>query len=92
MSGTYSPAEGIFIGRPPCGSCGANWHLHHDGACPEPYRPSSLVAALGELADAVRAGNPIRVFAARGEVQRLMGHRPQGEGHCTCCTALVDTA
>jgi hypothetical protein len=25
---TYLPQEGVFPGRPPCASCGANFHLH----------------------------------------------------------------
>jgi hypothetical protein len=25
---TYSPREGVFVGRPPCANCGANLQLH----------------------------------------------------------------
>jgi hypothetical protein len=83
-----------------CGTCGAAQGLHNmvTGACPTQYRPDTLAQAMRELDAAVlRKGAMLhptteatdRVFAARGEVQRHLGHRP---GTCapTCagCTLL----
>lgn len=44
-------------------------------ACPTPYRPGGLQAAADALRSAYRAGDANRVFAARGDLQRLLGHR-----------------
>lgn len=69
---SYRPAEGIYVGRPPCGECGAAARLHGaTGACPLAYRPGSLEEARRELERAVEAGDPAAEFVARGEVQRL---------------------
>lgn len=57
--------------------------------CPEAYRPSVLTDAITALA---AANDRQAVFAARGEVQRLMGHRPAGAEHCAACWALTHTA
>ena len=77
---TYQPQPGIFVGRPPC-HCGAAYRLHgNEGACPSPYRPDTLAVAIHDLRRAVAAADTSRIFAARGDVQRLLGHRP---GTCT---------
>lgn len=83
--GTYTPAAGVFPGRPPCATCGAAYRLHRAGVnetgeqytlpCPAPYRPSTLERAEEELAAAEASGDQARIFVARGELQRL-GGRP----------------
>jgi succinate dehydrogenase/fumarate reductase-like Fe-S protein len=76
-----------------CVSCGAPRAAHDytTAECPELYRPAVLADAVRELTAARAAERPDRVFAARGEVQRLLGHRP---GTCTpmClgCVALLE--
>lgn len=91
-SDTYAPVDGTFVGRPPCASCGASFHLHQpsgsvvdgklrqrlfDGGtpllCPQAARPDSLEAARRVLEDAEASGDAARIFAARGDVQRLEG-------------------
>lgn len=57
--------------------------------CPEAYRPTGLVEAIAALA---AANTTPAIFAARGEVQRLMDHRPAGAEHCAACWALVHTS
>ena len=85
---TYRPAEGIFVGRPPC-LCGAAFLLHGYGslrmrlaqdkagqlACPSIYRPATPDDAARELEAAQASGDPARVFIARGDLQRLTGQR-----------------
>lgn len=76
----YQPAEGVYVGRPPCGLCGAAYRLHRSsggwpGACPEAWRPESLERAQRELAAAQASGDTAAEFIARGDVQRL-GGRP----------------
>lgn len=98
MGTMYEPADGVFVGRPPCGNCHAAARLHVDDRCPEPAaRGNDLTTWLRLLADAMVAGDRARVFTYRGEVQRLMDHRPvpQGPGevpHCAACNALRVTA
>lgn len=58
-------------------------------ACPTAARPGSLAGAMQQLLAATIAGNATAVFSARGEVQRLMGHRPLGAAHCAACAALA---
>lgn len=70
---TYEPQQAVGPGRPACANCGAAYRLHHDGTCPEAYRPGTLQAAQDELAAAVASGDEARVFVARGEVQRIGG-------------------
>lgn len=81
---TYQPAEGVFVGRPPCVNCGAAWRLHEPVArpgaagvlrCPVAYRPDTLDAANRALDEAIASGDQARIFAARGDVQRLGGPR-----------------
>lgn len=70
----YRPMSGVFVGRPPCDICHAAYRLHEpDGTCLQQYRPDSLEQAETELAEALRSGDPARIFVARGEVQRLKG-------------------
>lgn len=45
--------------------------------CPAHYRPGDLTAAYRDLQRAVDAGDPSRIFVARGEVQRLGGDPDQ---------------
>lgn len=49
----YRPAEGVFVGRPPCAECGANFNLH---------RPTTIGAGATstQLASAYRHGVPLR--------------------------------
>jgi hypothetical protein len=55
----YSPAPGVFVGRPPCAECGANVQLHRP---PAEYLPATLVGhhitsrGLGKL---LAAGVPL---------------------------------
>ena len=70
---TYTPLAGVFVGRPPCALCAAAYRLHTDGACPEKYRTESLAEAQREHDAAILAGDPVREFIARGEIQRLGG-------------------
>ncbi len=73
----YSPLAGVFVGRPPCALCGAAHRLHHDDeTCPEAYRAQTVAEAERELDAAYRSGDQVRVFIARGEVQRLRPRRP----------------
>jgi hypothetical protein len=80
--GTYAPQEGVHVGRPPCATCGANYHLHRVVGrwrlCPEAYRPSTMAEAQRELSQAVAASDPVAEFVARGNVQRLAGRRYDG--------------
>lgn len=73
MSATFAPR---VLQRTHC-VCGAARVAHHPEtlACPEAYRPGTMAEALRELAAAQASGNSVRVFSARGEVQRLLGHR-----------------
>lgn len=84
-----------------CANCYALQALHSmaTGACPERYRPDTLAEAMRELAAAQAAGQQGRIFAARGEVQRLAGHRivdcpggTEGQSLCAGCTVLAVTA
>lgn len=69
-----------------CADCGAARHLHTAaGDCPVAYRPDTLADALRELAAAQAAGDPARIFVARGEAQRLHGRRHTG---CATCRLL----
>ena len=70
---TYRAQEGVFVGRPPCAECGANYHLHRDGVCLAAWRPTTPAEAQRELAAAEASGDPTRVFVARGDLQRLEG-------------------
>ncbi len=81
---TYEPQHGVHVGRPPCVHCAAAYRLHHDGPCPVPYRPETLTAAVRAL----REAKPGATFAARGDLQRLLGrgHEPDG---CVGCEALA---
>jgi hypothetical protein len=58
-------------------------------ACPTAARPDSLAGAMQQLLAATLAGNATAVFSARGEVQRLMDHRPLGADHCKVCAVLA---
>lgn len=99
----YLPAPGVYVGRPPCSECGAAYHLHgpaHLSAaqraaasvegrlpCPSSWRPSHLEEALAQLRT---ANDPAAIFTARGEVQRLLGHRPGTcLPLCSACEALL---
>lgn len=84
---TYRPADGVFIGSPPCAECGAHYFLHGPAAvtrderrrlanagrlpCPTPYRETSLERAQARLAEAEASGDDAAIFTARGDVQRL---------------------
>lgn len=57
-------------------------------ACPTQARVGSLESAIDALVAAQRGGDQTRMFAARGDVQRLMGHRPEKPTHCAACLAL----
>lgn len=55
--------------------------------CPTAYRPPTLQEAVANLERAREHGNTALVFAARGEVQRLLG-RDHGADDCAACRAL----
>jgi hypothetical protein len=80
----YQPnTSQVFVGRPPCVNCGAAYRLHAQTIglqCPEPHRPSTLAEAQQALEEAQRAGDDTRIFAARGDVQRLGGVLPPVDG------------
>jgi hypothetical protein len=90
VTGTYQPQPGVHVGRPPC-TCSAAYRLHHFAPggvtrtlCPTQARlTSDLTAAVAELER--RPGS----FIYRGEVQRLMDHRPAMADHCAACAALA---
>lgn len=84
---TYSPQAGVHVGRPPCATCGANYHLHRAGTCPAAYRPDSLQAAVSALSAAQGRHDPAATFAARGDLQRLLGRAHTWDG-CIGCQAL----
>lgn len=90
---TYQAQQGVFVGRPPC-TCGAAFRLHAaDGTCPTAYRPSDLAAAVADLRRLVGvAATSSDLFVARGNVQRLLGHR-QGACAplCEACDVLYAT-
>lgn len=73
MVSKYLAAQGVFVGRPPCETCGAAYRLHRFGACPEAYRPTTQDEAQRLLERAEHNGDAERVFVARGELQRLRG-------------------
>lgn len=85
----YVPAEGIFVGRPPCANCGAAYRLHANsgrgwpGACPEAYRPTTPEEAQRGLNRAEQSGDAEAIFIARGEVQRL--HRDEPDCGLASC-------
>jgi hypothetical protein len=84
--GTFVPQP---LHRTHCAGCGAARVAHHHTthACPTPYRPSTLADAMREFEAATAAGDQNRIFAARGEVQRLHGSRhPIPE--CAVCRML----
>lgn len=87
MTTTYRPQPGVHVGRPPCAECGAAYRLHRDGACPTAYRPGTIEAAVRELEGAIARKDPAAVFAARGDIQRLMGRGHHWDG-CAGCRAL----
>jgi len=81
---TYSPAPGVYAGRPPCAHCGAAYRLHRATLvagvggvlrCPEAYRPATLEVAQRELAEALARGDEAGIFVARGNLQRLEGRK-----------------
>ena len=81
----YVAQEGVHVGRPPCAECGVAARLHRDGACPVAARLTDHldVAVTRLLADPDD-------FVWRGEVQRLMRHRPSADqDHCAACAALA---
>lgn len=45
--------------------------------CPAAYRPTRIEEAQRALAQAEASGDPVRVFAARGDLQRLTGRRSE---------------
>jgi len=67
MSGTYVPAEGIYIGRPPCAACGANFHLHRpaEGAVAG-LLPRGRITGRG-LAKLADAGAPLECPRREGD-------------------------
>jgi hypothetical protein len=71
-----------------CAECGAArpTHDYATGECPTAYRPDTLGEALRELAAAHAARDQARLFAARGEVQRISGHHV---GECTTSVATT---
>jgi len=85
----YSPAPGVYAGRPPCAHCGAAYRLHRNpilderpleqheprDPCPVAYRPATLEAAQRELAEALARGDDAGIFVARGNLQRLEGRK-----------------
>lgn len=99
-TGYFTPnpgAEGRY-----CRDCGASQRLHgYDPVrtdpwgkplrpCPEAYRPTSMDRALVELQAACSAHDAAAVFAARGNVQHLLGHRPGTcLPMCDPCDALL---
>jgi len=88
----YAPQRGLFVGRPPCFHCGAAYRLHHkadDGtlACPTRWRPSSLRVAVDALEAARERGDQAALFAARGDIQHLLGRGHAADG-CIGCEAL----
>ena len=113
-SSTYVPQAGAHVGRPPCATCGADFHLHRPEAdlvpgprfqvtgrglgkladagaplfCPEPYRPDTLQAAVSALQTAQGRHDPAATFAARGDLQRLLGRGHTWDG-CIGCQALT---
>lgn len=81
---TYRAQSQVTAGRPPCAECGAAFRLHlAGGACPVAYRPDTLEVARRELAAAESSGDQARIFIARGEVQRLIGRRPDDDHAAT---------
>lgn len=76
---TYDPVPGVYVGRPPCVVCGAAYRLHRAGGstlvCPVAYRPATIAQALADLRGAMTRDDANELFIARGEVQRLTGHR-----------------
>jgi hypothetical protein len=94
----YEPAEGFFGGsRPPCANCGAVYRLHRGvtmgtDKIEHPECPAQ-VRLTDRLTDAVellrRADDPGKAFMYRGEVQRLMDHRPIDPAHCPACAVLL---
>jgi len=92
----YTPVDGVFVSRPPCARCGAAARLHmlsrsgELGPCPTAWRPGTAAEAEAELRSALASGDEARVFAARGNLQRLTGRciecglpRAAGEA-CSC--------
>lgn len=55
--------------------------------CPTAYRPDTLGTAVAAMADAATRHDPAGVFAARGDIQRLLGRGHQWDG-CIGCRAL----
>lgn len=60
---TYSPAEGTYIGRPPCANCGANFHLHR-------LRASGPAVSGATLANAHERGEALVCPTERPEPAR----------------------
>jgi hypothetical protein len=85
----YIPAGTIGAGRPACARCGAAYGLHGSILlsraaratlaargqlpCPHPFRVDSLAVAQRALDRAEASGDASRIFAARGDLQRLQG-------------------
>lgn len=82
---TYEPSPYVSVGRPPCIACGAAHRLHTGPrlSCPTRYRPPDLPAAIAAL---WTARDPVARFTARGDIQRLLDHRP--DDGCEACVAL----
>jgi hypothetical protein len=70
---TFEPRDETPDGRWFCAHCGTNARLHGrvDQRCPQAYRPATVEEARRQLELAEAAGDPARVFVARGEVQRF---------------------
>lgn len=76
MAQTFSPKP---FQRTHCQHCHAarTSHSYADGSCPQQYRPPTLADASRELMAARASGDQARIFAARGDVQRLGGNADQ---------------
>lgn len=56
---TYQPAPGVFVGRPPCAACGANFQLHRP---PVEQLPATVVGRQvtgAQLARLLERGVPL---------------------------------
>jgi len=55
--------------------CGTLRHAHDDitKECPTLYRPDTIERAEDEMRAAQASGDLVRIFLARGELQRLRG-------------------
>ena len=92
---SYEPDPAIIgTAWPACVHCHAARRLHIAGACPTAYRPGHLETATAALRVALERRDQAAIWVARGDVQRLAGHRlgdckVDDSPLCYACALLV---